>query len=77
MIKPVDSGGQRGVCVIDTRDALVERLPRTLAHLTSGRAILEQYVDGSELNGIVVVRGGVPRLGQHTAECFIQLERPA
>jgi biotin carboxylase len=62
VLKPVDSGGQRGVFVIAAHDDLVERLPRTLAHSTSGRAIIEQYVEGSELNGIVVVRHGEPRL---------------
>jgi biotin carboxylase len=62
VLKPVDSGGQRGVFVIATDDELVERLPRTLVHSTSGRAIIEQYIEGSELNGIVVVRRGEPRL---------------
>jgi biotin carboxylase len=62
VLKPVDSGGQRGVSVVATRSDLVERLPQTLAYSTSGRAIVERYVEGSELNGIVVVRGGEPRL---------------
>jgi biotin carboxylase len=62
VLKPVDSGGQRGVCVIATHDDLDERLSQTLGHSASNRAIIEQYVEGSELNGIVVVRGGEPRL---------------
>ncbi len=62
VLKPVDSGGQRGVCVIATRSELAERLPQTLAYSSSNRAIVERYVDGSELNGIVVVRRGEPRL---------------
>ena len=62
VLKPVDSGGQRGVCIINNRHDLIERLPHTLAHSTSKRAILEQYVEGSELNGIVVVRRGEPQL---------------
>jgi biotin carboxylase len=62
VLKPVDSGGQRGVCVIDNRLDLLERLPHTLAYSASKRAILERYVEGSELNGIVVVRRGDPRL---------------
>jgi biotin carboxylase len=62
VLKPVDSGGQRGVCVIATRSELAERLPQTLAHSSTGCAIVERYVDGSELNGIVVVRRGKPRL---------------
>ena len=62
VLKPVDSGGQRGVCIINNRHDLIERLPHTLAHSTSKRAILEQYVEGSELNAIVVVRRGDPQL---------------
>jgi biotin carboxylase len=62
VIKPVDSGGQRGVSMIASGRDLVERLPQTLAYSTSKRAILERYVEGSELNAIVVVRRGEPQL---------------
>jgi biotin carboxylase len=62
VLKPVDSGGQRGVCVIATWSELAARLPSTLAYSTSKRAIVERYVEGSELNGIVIVRRGQPRL---------------
>jgi len=62
VLKPVDSGGQRGVSVVRNRSDLIELLPRTLAHSTSKRAIVEQYIEGSELNGIVVVRRGEPQL---------------
>ena len=62
VLKPVDSGGQRGVCVLETPSDLSERFPQTLAYSASNRAIVEQYVEGSELNGIVVVRRGEPRL---------------
>jgi biotin carboxylase len=62
VLKPVDSGGQRGVCVINNRHDLIQRLPHTLAHSTSKHAILERYVEGSELNAIVVVRRGDPQL---------------
>lgn len=62
VLKPTDSGGQRGVYRIDTRASLVERLPVTLGFSRSKHAILEQYVDGHELNGIVVTREGEPVL---------------
>lgn len=62
VLKPVDSGGQRGVfTVADTRE-LEELLPQTLSHSKARRAILERFVDGDELNGIVVVRDGDPIL---------------
>jgi biotin carboxylase len=62
VVKPVDSGGQRGVYRVHTREELLERLPEAIAHSRNGGAIVEQFVDGSELNAIVVVRGGEPFL---------------
>jgi biotin carboxylase len=62
VLKPADSGGQRGVYRIDDRASLAKRLPLTLAFSRSGRAILERYIEGRELNGIVVARDGDPLL---------------
>ena len=58
VLKPVDSGGQRGVFMISSHAELADRLPETLAHSRNGQAIIERFVDGDELNGIVVVRDG-------------------
>ena len=60
VLKPVDSGGQRGVFRIDSPEELERRLPVALAFSRAGKAILEEFVDGSELNAIVVVRDGLP-----------------
>ena len=62
VLKPIDSGGQRGIFVVDTLDQLRERWPITLAHSRTGEVILERYIDGSELNGIVIVCDGEPHL---------------
>ena len=62
VVKPADSGGQRGVAVVTTRSDLDEKLAPALATSSSGRAIVETFVDGAELNGILVVRDGSPRL---------------
>ncbi len=62
VLKPVDSGGQRGVFRIESVDDVTRHLDEALALSRTGRAILEQFVPGIELNGIFVVRGGVPRL---------------
>ena len=62
VVKPVDSGGQRGLFRVNT-DAELERcLPQVLAFSASGRAIIETYVEGDELNGMLVVRDGEPTL---------------
>jgi biotin carboxylase len=62
VLKPADSGGQRGLFMIEEPGDVVRHLSETLAFSTSGRAMLEEYVDGVELNGIIVVRGGEPTL---------------
>ena len=60
VLKPVDSGGQRGVFRVRSPADALRRLPEVLELSRSGWAILEEFVDGTELNGIVVVRGGEP-----------------
>jgi biotin carboxylase len=62
VLKPVDSGGQRGVYVIDDLPALRDRLPEALAFSRSRQAILERFIAGQELNGIVIACGGESRV---------------
>ena len=62
VLKPVDSGGQRGVYRISHHTELAEHLPEALANSRSKQAIIERYIEGHELNGIVVVRSGEPAL---------------
>jgi len=58
VLKPADSGGQRGVFRIESQDDLDAHLHAALAESHSGEAIVESFTEGTELNGIVVVRGG-------------------
>jgi biotin carboxylase len=58
VLKPADSGGQRGVFVVGSHDDVDAHLHAALAESPTDEAILEGFVDGLELNGIVVVRGG-------------------
>jgi biotin carboxylase len=62
VLKPADSGGQRGLFLVSTADEIREHLPETLALSRSGQAILEEYLDGIELNGLLAVRRGEPTL---------------
>ena len=59
VLKPADSGGQRGLFMIKTPEELVHRLPEALVASRSGEAMFEQYVDGVELNVLLAVRDGV------------------
>jgi biotin carboxylase len=58
VLKPADSGGQRGLFRIQSKDALPQRLAETLEFSRTRTAIIESYVEGRELNAIAVVRDG-------------------
>jgi biotin carboxylase len=58
VLKPADSGGQRGVFRLDSVDDLEAHLHAALAESPTGEAIVESYHDGLELNGLAVARRG-------------------
>ena len=58
VLKPADSGGQRGVFRVESLDDVDVHLHAARAASPAGDAILEEFVDGIELNGIVVARNG-------------------
>ena len=58
VLKPADSGGQRGVFRVESIDELDAHFHEALAASPTGEAILEEFVDGVEMNGIVVARDG-------------------
>ena len=57
VLKPADSGGQRGLFLLESLDDLDAHLHAALAESPTGEAILEEFADGLELNGLVVARG--------------------
>jgi biotin carboxylase len=62
VLKPVDSGGQRAVFRIESRGELERDLPDAAEESPTDEALLEGFVDGIELNGIVIARNGDPAL---------------
>jgi biotin carboxylase len=58
VLKPVDSGGQRAVFRVETREALERDLAEAIEESPTHEALVEAFVEGVELNGIVVARGG-------------------
>ncbi len=58
VLKPADSGGQRGVFRLDSADDLDRHLHAALAESLTEEAIVEHYHEGLELNGLAVARGG-------------------
>jgi biotin carboxylase len=62
VLKPTDSGGQRGVFRLDSAADLERHLHAALAESPTHEAIVEAYEEGLELNGLVVVRNGDPEL---------------
>jgi biotin carboxylase len=57
VLKPADSGGQRGVFRVESLDDVDTHLHEALVASPTGEAILEEFVDGIELNGMLVARG--------------------
>ena len=62
VLKPVDSGGQRAVFRVESREELERDLAEAIAESPTDEALLEEFVDGIELNGIVIARVGEPAL---------------
>ena len=62
VLKPADSGGQRGVFLVETADEVSLHVPQVLDLSRNGRAMLEEYIPGTELNGLLVVRDGESHL---------------
>jgi biotin carboxylase len=58
VLKPADSGGQRGVFMLETFDDVERHLHAALAESPTHEAILESYEEGLELNGLVIARAG-------------------
>jgi biotin carboxylase len=58
VLKPADSGGQRGVFRLDSADDLERHLHAALAESPTEEAIVEAFQDGIELNGLVIARAG-------------------
>jgi biotin carboxylase len=58
VLKPADSGGQRGVFLLESEDDLEAHLWSALHESPSGEAIVESFHEGLELNVIAVARGG-------------------
>ena len=61
VLKPADSGGQRGLFRLESQDDLDAHLHAALAESRTGEAILEAFTEGTEMNCIVIARGGKPR----------------
>ena len=58
VLKPADSGGQRGVFRIESRDDVDAHMHAALAESPTEEAILESFHEGLELNGLAIARGG-------------------
>jgi len=58
VLKPVDSGGQRAVFRVDGWDDLGRNVTEAVEESPTRTAMVEAFVDGTEMNGIVIARGG-------------------
>ena len=58
VLKPADSGGQRGIFLVRSLDDVEAHLHEALSASPTQEAILEEFVEGTEMNGIVIARSG-------------------
>jgi biotin carboxylase len=58
VLKPADSAGQAGLARIESAGDAEAHLAAAVAASPAGEAVLEEYVEGTEMNGIVVVQDG-------------------
>ena len=58
VLKPADTGRQRGIFRLDSQDDLERHLHASRAGSSGEAAILERFRAGLELNGLAVARGG-------------------
>jgi biotin carboxylase len=58
VLKPANTGGQRGLFLLQYPDELETHLHAALAESPTQEAIIERYHDGLELNGLAIARGG-------------------
>jgi biotin carboxylase len=58
VLKPADSGGQRGIFRVNSLDDIEAHLHEALVASPTQEAILEEFVEGTEMNGIVIARDG-------------------
>jgi biotin carboxylase len=58
VIKPADCGGQRGVSRLDSVADVASKFDDALRESPTGEVIVEQFLDGTEMNAMAVVRDG-------------------
>ena len=58
VLKPADSAGQVGLARIASPDDAEAGFPAAVAASPTREAVLEEYVEGTEMNGIVIVQDG-------------------
>jgi biotin carboxylase len=58
VLKPVDSGGQRAVFRVETPAELERNLVEAIEESPTATALIEEFVEGTEMNGIVIARDG-------------------
>lgn len=50
IVKPIDSGGSRGVTLVKDKNELKEAYKRALAYSKAGKVLIEQFIEGREFS---------------------------
>lgn len=58
IVKPVDSQGQRGISTVTSKDLLQEAYKKAISYSRSGKAIIEEKIEGQEISVHTYIKDG-------------------
>jgi|SaaInlStandDraft_1057018.scaffolds.fasta_scaffold00726_6 undecaprenyl phosphate N,N'-diacetylbacillosamine 1-phosphate transferase len=58
VMKPADVGGQLGLYFLNNKQDLIDNFDESLIHSVAGDVIIEDFIEGPEINGVAVVVNG-------------------
>ena len=65
IVKPIDNGGSKGICKVDSQEDLLEAYRYAASFSGSGHVIVEEYIDGREFS--------VEYISYHGRHFFLQI----
>ena len=65
IVKPIDNGGSKGICKVDSREELLDAYRYAASFSVSGHVIVEEYIDGREFS--------VEYISHHGQHYFLQI----
>lgn len=62
IVKPVDGSGSKGISICESKESLIQGIRKAKEYSKSDKVIVEEYVDGDEINVTYIADNGVIQL---------------